>query len=115
MPKTKFISAICTPLRADETLHVDGLAAHIEDQFENGISGVLVAGTMGKLQLLTDGTYLELVKQSVRLAGGRGEVLVGVGDMGFARTRERIKAVETRICLRNSFECPSRQNLKTLG
>lgn len=84
------ITAIGTPLNDYESLHVEGLAATIADQFDNGIDGLLVAGTMGLLQLLTDSTYRELVERSVPLAEGRGELLVGAGDAGFARTRERI-------------------------
>jgi len=41
------ISAICTPLQNDDSLHVAGLAAHLEDQWRHGIQGVLVGGTMG--------------------------------------------------------------------
>lgn len=91
---TKIISAICTPLTDDDSLHVDGLAAHLEDQWRHGISGVLVGGTMGLMQLLDDATYRELVRQAAQLARGRGEVLVGVGDASFKRTLQRLQYVE---------------------
>jgi 4-hydroxy-tetrahydrodipicolinate synthase len=92
--QTRLITALCTPLNDDGSLHVDGLAAHLDDQWRHGIAGVLVAGTMGLMQLLDDETYRELVRQSVRLAQGRGEVLVGVGDTSFTRTLARIRYVE---------------------
>ena len=88
-----FINAICTPLTEDESLHSEGLAAHLADQWEHGIDGVLVGGTMGMMQLLRDSTYRELVQQSVELSAGKGEVLVGVGDTSYSRTRERIEFV----------------------
>jgi 4-hydroxy-tetrahydrodipicolinate synthase len=91
---TRLITALCTPLNDDGTLHVDGLAAHLDDQWRHGIAGVLVAGTMGLMQLLDDETYRELVRQSVRLAQGRGEILIGVGDTSFTRTLARIQYVE---------------------
>ncbi len=94
MPKTRFITATCTPLHNDETLHDEGLEAHIEDQWKNGVYGLLVAGTMGRLQLLSDQTYKDLVRQSVEFARGKGEILVGVGDASFVRTRDRIQCVE---------------------
>lgn len=90
------ISAIGTPLTDAELLHEQGLAAHIEDQWSSGITGLLVAGTMGLLQLLRDETYQALVRRSVELSRGKGEVLVGAGDCGFARTRDRIAFLNTQ-------------------
>jgi 4-hydroxy-tetrahydrodipicolinate synthase len=92
--KTQIITALCTPLNADHSLHVGGLEAHIQDQRRHGIAGLLVAGTMGLMQLQTDRTYRDLVEQSVRINQGYGELMVGVGDTSYARTRERIQLVE---------------------
>lgn len=88
-----FINAICTPLTEDESLHSEGLAAHLADQWEHGTEGVLVGGTMGMMQLLRDSTYRELVQQAVELSAGKGEVLVGVGDTSYSRTKERLEFV----------------------
>lgn len=84
------ISAIGTPLHEDERLHVEALEAQILDQWAGGMTGLLVAGTMGMLQLLPDATYEDLVDHSIRLSRGRGEVLVGVGDAGLSRTLARV-------------------------
>lgn len=94
MIKTRFLSAICTPLDEDDSLDVVGLEAHIDDQFTAGIAGLLVGGSMGLMQLLRDDTYRSLIKESARHVAGRGELLVGVGDQSFARTLERIRYVE---------------------
>lgn len=91
---THLISAICTPLKDDDSLHVEGLEAHLEDQWRHGIHGVLVGGTMGLMQLLDDAAYRDLVRYSLQFARGRGEILVGVGDTSFNRTLERIEFVE---------------------
>lgn len=91
--QTRLISAICTPLNDDDSLHVDGLAAHLDDQWRHGITGVLIGGTMGLMQLLDDATYRDLVRHGVRLARGRGEVFVGAGDTSFTRTLHRIQYV----------------------
>jgi 4-hydroxy-tetrahydrodipicolinate synthase len=93
MAKSHIISAICTPLTDDEDLHHDGLLTHLDQQTEAGINGILVAGTMGLLQLLKDSTYEQLVKASVEYWHGNGEVLVGVGDASYERTKERIQFV----------------------
>ena len=90
MSQAKFITAIGTPLTENDELHEEGLKIELADQWNHGISGVLVAGSMGTMQLLTDKTYHRLVERAVEFSAGRGEVLVGVGDMSFARTRDRI-------------------------
>lgn len=92
--QTHLISAICTPLADDDSLHLDGLAAHLEDQWSHGIAGALIGGTMGLMQLLEEDTYRDLVRHGVQLSRGRGEVLVGVGDTSFSRTLRRIEFVQ---------------------
>lgn len=92
--RTNIIAAICTPLNVDQSLHVEALEMHIDDQARAGFRGLLVGGTMGLMQLLADETYRQLVRQAVRIAAGRFEVLVGVGDASFARTRERVAFVQ---------------------
>jgi len=87
----RFISAIGTPLDSDERLHVVGLRDHVEDQWAAGMSGILVAGTMGLMQLLREPTYEQLIDAAAECSAGRGEVLIGVGDAGLARTRDRIR------------------------
>ncbi|EAQ78751.1 dihydrodipicolinate synthase family protein [Blastopirellula marina] len=94
MSATKFITALCTPLSDDDAIHVAGLEAHIEDQLDNGIDSLLVAGTMGFMQVLSMETYLQLVAESVRIGNERAELLVGVGDTGTSTTLARIRAVE---------------------
>jgi 4-hydroxy-tetrahydrodipicolinate synthase len=91
MDRVSLISAVGTPLTEDERLHVEGLEAMLAAQWAAGIDGVLVAGTMGLLQLLREETYAQLIAESVPLCRGRGELLIGVGDAGFARTADRIR------------------------
>jgi len=90
----KMITALGTPLTAEEQLHVPGLEAQIHDQLAHGINGFLVGGTMGLMQLLTENTYRQLVEESVRINAGKAELLVGVGDTSFVRTCDRIRMVE---------------------
>jgi 4-hydroxy-tetrahydrodipicolinate synthase len=92
--KTHIISALCTPLNDDETLDVNALAIHLEDQWKNGIAGVLIGGSMGLMQLLMENVYQDLVRQGVQLAKGRGEIMVGAGDASYSRTLQRIRFVE---------------------
>jgi dihydrodipicolinate synthase/N-acetylneuraminate lyase len=87
--KPYLISAIGTPLEDDECLHGERLRAHLEQQRAANIDGILVAGTMGLLQMLRDQTYQQLVEESSRLWSPHGELLVGIGDASLARTRDR--------------------------
>lgn len=91
MESAYFITAIGTPLDQDENLHVEGLEKQFEDQASAGIPGILSAGSMGCMQLLRDSTYRALAEHSVRCWKGRGELLFGVGDTSFARTKDRIE------------------------
>jgi 4-hydroxy-tetrahydrodipicolinate synthase len=93
MNKPKIITAIGTPLVEGDRLHEKGLAVHLQDQWSAGVDGILIAGSMGMMQLLSDTTYQQLVRQSVQLSAGQGELFVGAGDAGYARTKERIEFV----------------------
>lgn len=87
----KFITAAGTPLTEDDQLHVEGLEAHLEDQYRAGIHSLLVAGTMGMMPLLPEKTWRDLVVRSVELGRGRLELLIGATEPGLARTLERIE------------------------
>ncbi len=89
------ITAIATPLCADDTLHEEGLEILINEQLQAGIDGLLIGGTMGAMQLLTDETYCRLIHRSIALARGRGELLAGAGDLSFARTWQRMQFLNT--------------------
>lgn len=92
-------AAVGTPLQPDQTLHREALEMHIADQWRGGMTGVLIGGTMGLMQLLSDATYRQLVEAGTRFAAGHGEVMVGVGDTSFARTRDRIRLVNEQRCI----------------
>ena len=89
--KACFIAATGTPLDKNEDLLEEGLERLLDRQWLSGIHGVLVAGTMGVMQLLRDSTYRTLVERSIAISNGRGEVLVGCGDTSLARTMEKIE------------------------
>jgi 4-hydroxy-tetrahydrodipicolinate synthase len=86
-----FITAIGTPVDQQEQLHEEGLEKHLVDQWSSGIHGILVAGTMGMMQLLRDQTYQQLVRRAVKMSKGKGEILVGAGDAALARTLDRVE------------------------
>jgi 4-hydroxy-tetrahydrodipicolinate synthase len=90
------ITAMGTPLTdTDEALHLKGLEANLNDEYDGGIRSLLIAGTMGLMQLLTDQTYQDLARKTIEFGKGRFEILVGAGDASFARTRARIEFLNT--------------------
>ena len=91
MKSSYFITAIGTPMNADETLCEKGLEQELADQKAKGYEGILVAGSMGCMQLLKDETYRKLIERAVKLFDG--EIMVGAGDCGFARTAARIEYI----------------------
>jgi len=88
-----FISAICTPLDEQERLDRQGLETHLSQQWEYGASGVLLGGTMGLMQLLSDATYRDLIAEGAKIAQGKMEILAGVGDTSLTRTKRKIEIV----------------------
>jgi 4-hydroxy-tetrahydrodipicolinate synthase len=91
MTDTSIISAIGTPMDSEELLLTSGLEIQLERQWTAGVDGILVAGTMGGMQMLRDQTYRELISQTTRISQRRGEVFVGVGDASWSRTCDRIR------------------------
>lgn len=96
MKPAVFTTALGSPLTEDEKLHVTGLGEQLSDQYEAGIRSLLVGGTMGMMQMLTDQTWRDLMKKTIELGQGRFELFCGAGDTGFARTRERIEWLNER-------------------
>jgi 4-hydroxy-tetrahydrodipicolinate synthase len=89
--RTYLCAAVATPLVEDDELHEDGLRAHLQEQIDARVDGILLAGTMGVMQLLTARTYEMLIRRGAEFWSRHGEVLVGVGDLSLARTRARIQ------------------------
>jgi dihydrodipicolinate synthase/N-acetylneuraminate lyase len=64
------ITAIGTPLDDEENLREEGLALHLDDQWQAGIHGILVAGSMGLMQMLRERTY-EIPGSFARATGSK--------------------------------------------
>ena len=74
------VTALGTPLDGRERLHVEGMRRQIESQIAAGIDALLVLGSMGAMQLLTDETCSEALETTVGTVRGRIPVIVGCGD-----------------------------------
>ena len=94
MMKNGFYTALGTPLNDDFTFCAEGMIEQIEQQIENGASGLLVMGSMGNMTYLKDSEYVKVAKCSAEAAKGRIPVLVGVTDVSVGRVMDRVAALE---------------------
>lgn len=95
MTTARLTTALCTPLDSQDNIDEAALRAHLDDQIDHGIHGVLLGGSMGRMQLLTDRAYRRLIEVGVEHARGRMEIFVGAGDTSLPRTRERLAFLNT--------------------
>jgi 4-hydroxy-tetrahydrodipicolinate synthase len=82
-------TALVTPFTPDGSA-IDW-AAHeklVEAQIEGGVSGLVPCGTTGETPTLTDAEHLEMVRRTVRVAGGRVQVIAGTGTSSTKKTIE---------------------------
>jgi 4-hydroxy-tetrahydrodipicolinate synthase len=80
-------TASALPLRPhDLTVDHDALAEHLAWMVENGCDGVVVNGSLGEYQNLTDDERAAVVRTAVAAVGG-DRVIPGVSAYGAAQTR----------------------------
>lgn len=76
--------AITTQFTANGTLDLDATAKHIEVLLDSGVSGLIVAGSLGENQTLAPEEKRQLVKRAVEVAGKRIPVMSGVAESSTA-------------------------------
>ena len=89
-----FYTAMGTAVNADGSFCWNGMARHVEQQIEAGVSGMLVMGSMGMQPYIKNSEYAKVAACSAETAAGRAPVLVGVTDMSIGRVLERIEALK---------------------
>lgn len=86
--------AVSTQIAADESVDFDATAKHIEFLIENGVSGLVMLGTVGENSTMTGEEKREIVKHAVETANGRAPVVAGVAE---ASTRTACAFAEDAI------------------
>jgi len=76
--------AATTQFREDQSLDLAATARHWEVMIASGISGLIVAGSLGENQALDPDEKRLLVAEAVKCAAGRLPVLSGVAEMSTA-------------------------------
>lgn len=88
------IPALLTPLNEDLTLDVESLSRVIENNLKGGCEGIFVSGSTGEPTNLSTETWIDLVRETVRIVNGRVPICCGVICPGTAQTIEKIKVAE---------------------
>lgn len=110
------ITALVTPMHADESLNLPRLSAQVNRQIDAGIHGLFCLGTNGEAFMLRDGEKRQVIETTVAAAAGRVPVYAGTGCIGtretvaLSREAERLGAdVLSVIC--PYFAAASQQDL----
>jgi len=88
------IVASLTPFRADGSLNVDAVGAHVEFLVAGGIPAVAPAGTTGEFLYLSEEERAETVRASVEAAAGRLKVIAGIWALDTAGVGRLARAAE---------------------
>lgn len=80
------ITALATPFMASGELDFDAWRHHLRRQLDSGTQGVVVAGSTGEANALSDAEYGTLLQVAVETIGGRIPVLAGTGLSNTAKT-----------------------------
>lgn len=81
-------TALITPFIGPE-VDQRGLAANVEWQIANGVSGVVALGTTGEAPTLSDAEFDDVVSVTVNQVRGRIPVVVGTADCSTRRTIQK--------------------------
>lgn len=79
-------AALTTPFRADGWVDLDALRAHVALLLDDGVDGVVPAGTTGEGPLLEESEVASVVAAAVEAAAGRIEVIAHVGRASTSAT-----------------------------
>ncbi len=75
--------AMATPMKdgvaPDSEIDFDGLARLIEFHIEHGTDAIVTVGTTGESATLSEKEHSEVIRQVVKMAGGRVPVIAGTG------------------------------------
>jgi len=81
-------SPVITIMDDEGRLDRENMAAHISHLAASGLDGLLILGSLGEFYSLSLGEKKELVDLAVAAAGGRTQVIVGVGSTSLEDTLE---------------------------
>jgi len=98
-------TAIITPFK-DDQIDEAALKTLIDRQFDNGIKGIVPAGTTGESPTLTHSEHEKLIALAIEYAAGRGHVIAGTGSNSTAEAIALTQAAEKAGATASLQVCP---------
>lgn len=86
--------AMTTQFHADQSLDLPATARHFAALIDAGVQGLIVCGSLGENQTLTQAEKLTVVKTALEVSAGRVPVLSGVAELSTAAACQYVQAVE---------------------
>ncbi|HEX4591223.1 MAG TPA: dihydrodipicolinate synthase family protein [Gemmataceae bacterium] len=86
--------AVTTQFRKDGSLDLAASARHWQRLIASGVSGMIVAGSLGENQTLDPAEKRALVAEAVKVVNGRVPVLSGVAEMSTAAACQYVRDCE---------------------
>ncbi|MFT4343623.1 MAG: 4-hydroxy-tetrahydrodipicolinate synthase [Candidatus Woesearchaeota archaeon] len=87
-------TALITPFKEDQSVDEEAYVALINDNIEQGVSGIVPCGTTGESPTLTPEEQLHLIELAVKTAQGKVPVIAGTGSNSTAKTIEMSQKAE---------------------
>ena len=100
------ICAMVTPMRADESVNLEGVRKQTRRQIEAGVHGVFCLGTNGEGYILSHKEKLEVAQVMIDENAGRLPVYVGTGCVSTSETVELSREAERLGADVLSVVCP---------
>lgn len=88
---TGVATALATPFQENGQLNLEAWAALIEDQIQEGVTGLVIGGTTGEGMTITDEEFETLLVRAVEVANGRAVIIAGTGSNNTAVSIEKTK------------------------
>lgn len=100
------ITAMVTPMHADETVHYDALRRQTQRQLNGGVHGLFALGTNGEAYVLDETEKLKTAQTVIDEAAGKVPVLVGTGCISTRETVALSRKVQQLGADALSIVCP---------
>ncbi|WP_214742746.1 4-hydroxy-tetrahydrodipicolinate synthase [Exiguobacterium sp. s48] len=88
---TGVATALATPFQENGQLNLEAWVALIEDQIQEGVTGLVIGGTTGEGMTITDEEFETLLVRAVEVANGRAVIIAGTGSNNTAVSIEKTK------------------------
>lgn len=88
---TGVATALATPFQENGQLNLEAWEALIEDQIQEGVTGLVIGGTTGEGMTITDDEFETLLVRAVEVTNGRAVIIAGTGSNNTAVSIEKTK------------------------